>query len=290
MKKILRTAAALLAVIMLVSCFSMSAFAEAMGLDYAYLLFEFPPEQLDDAVKGLKALGAAGFNVTMPYKQAIIGYLDEIDDEAAQLNAVNTVMVREGKLYGYNTDYFGFRQSLKDAGICLQGKKVTILGAGAVSGPVSLALSKEGAEQVTWLNRTADKARLCAEAMNKHRPGTADYDVLNEANLNRRIQESDLIVDITPVGMATNAVKEHAFDASLLNESKTVYHVVYAPWETPILRTAREQGAKAMNGARMSLLQAKRAFEIWTDTEISAEVLEKAISRIEQDVKGTQAK
>jgi len=265
---------------------SMSAFAEAMGLDYAYLLFEFPPEQLDDAVKGLKALGAAGFNVTMPYKQAIIPYLDEIDEEAAQLNAVNTVMVREGRLYGYNTDYYGFRQSLKDAGICLQDKKITVLGAGAVSGPVSLALCKDGAQQVTWLNRTLDKARLCAEQMNKINPGTADFAVLNAENLNRRIRESDLIVDITPVGMATNAIKEHEFDASLLDAGKTVYHVVYAPWETPILRTARERGAKAINGARMSLLQAKRAFEIWTNSEISAKVLEKALMCIEKDVKG----
>lgn len=264
---------------------TMSTFAEAMNLDYAYLLFEFPPQQLEEAIKGLKALGAVGFNVTMPYKQAIIPYLDEIDEEAAQLNAVNTVAVRNGKLYGYNTDFFGFRQSLKDADICLKGKTVTVLGAGAVSGPVSLTLSMDGAQQVTWLNRTEDKARACAEQMNLRRPGMADYAVLCSENLNRRIEKSDLIVDITPVGMATNAIKAHDFDADLLNQEKTVYHVVYAPWETPILSTAREHGAKTMNGARMSLLQAKRAFEIWTEQEVSTAALEQALDRIERDVK-----
>ncbi len=262
----------------------MSIFAENLHLDYAYLLFEFKPQDLRKAVEGLKALGAVGFNVTMPYKRAIMEYLDEVDEEAEKLGAVNTVAIREGKMFGYNTDYYGFRQSLHDSGINVQGKRVAIIGAGAVSGPVSLALVAEQAEHVSWLNRTADKARACAEQMNNWHPGLADWKALDEEALNREIRQSDLIIDITPVGMATNAVKQHTFDVSVLNESKTVYHVVYAPWETPILQIAREHGAKAVNGARMSLNQAKRSFEIWTGAKIELALLQAALQRVESDV------
>lgn len=265
----------------------MSTFAEVIGADYAYLLFEFPPQQLPQAVAGLKALGAAGFNVTMPYKQAIMEYLDEIDAEARLLNAVNTVRIDEnGRLHGSNTDYFGFRQSLKDAGVPVEGRRVTVLGAGAVSGPVWLTLSEERAGHVTWLNRTLDRAEACAAQMNRRSAGIADAALLTRKNLNRQIRESDLIIDVTPVGMATNAVKEHDFDASLIDDTKFFYHVVYAPWETPLLKTAREHGARTMNGARMSVGQAKRAFEIWTGKTVDEATLMQALGRVEADVKG----
>ena len=265
----------------------MSTFAEVIGADYAYLLFEFPPQQLPQAVAGLKALGAAGFNVTMPYKQAIMEYLDEIDAEARLLNAVNTVRIDEnGRLHGSNTDYFGFRQSLKDAGVPVEGRRVTVLGAGAVSGPVWLTLSEERAGHVTWLNRTLDRAEACAAQMNRRSAGIADAALLTRKNLNRQIRESDLIIDVTPVGMATNAVKEHDFDASLIDDTKFFYHVVYAPWETPLLKTAREHGARTMNGARMSVGQAKRAFEIWTGKTVDEATLIQALGRVEADVKG----
>lgn len=265
----------------------MSIFAEATGQDFSYLLFEFPPEQLQQAVEGLKALGAAGFNVTMPYKQAIIEYLDGMDEEAEQLNAVNTVRIDEsGKLFGYNTDYYGFRKSLRDANVPVEGSRVAVIGAGAVSGPVALALEKEKAGHVVWLNKTPEKAEACAAVMNARRPGVAESAILTPDHLNREIRNSDIIVDITPVGMATNDVKEHAFDANLMNPSKFVYHVVYAPWETPILRTARIHGAQIMNGARMSLNQAARAFEIWTGASIDDDTLARALKCIEEDVRG----
>ncbi len=263
----------------------MSVFAEETRLDFAYLLFEFPPRQLRAAVEGLKTLGAAGFNVTMPYKQAILEYLDDVDDGAAQLNAVNTVRIDEdGRLYGSNTDYFGFLQSLRDMNVSVADATITVLGAGAVSGPVSLALTREGAAHVTWLNRTEDKAAACAAKMNEHKAGMADFGLLTSENLNRQLRTSDILVDITPVGMATNAIKMHEFDVSLLNESKLVYHIVYAPWETPLLRIAREHGARIINGARMSVRQAERAFEIWTGTKIYDATVEKALRRVEEDV------
>lgn len=264
----------------------MSLFAEAAQLDYAYLLFEFPPEQLRRAVDGLRALGAAGFNVTMPYKQAIMEYLDEVDSEALQLNAVNTVRIdADGRLYGYNTDYYGFRKSLHDANMCVEGKRVTVLGAGAVAGPVALTLDQEKAGSVVWLNRTIEKAEKWATWMNARRSGVAKSALLTRDNLNRQIGDSDIIIDITPVGMATNNVKEHTFDAELFDDTKSICHVVYAPWETPLLKAAREHGAYTMNGARMSLNQAARAFEIWTGCPVDDHTLESVMRYVEKDVK-----
>ena len=263
-----------------------SSFCESAGEDYAYLLYEFPPDRLTDAVRGLKALGAAGFNVTMPYKQAILDFLDVLDPEAEELNAVNTVVIRDGKLHGYNTDYIGFKNSLRDYGIDPAGKRAVVIGAGAVSGPVRLALAQAGTGHVTWLGRTVEKAERCAAAMNARVPGIASAAALTREALNEEIARSELIFDITPVGMATNSVKEHDFDAGLLGPGKVVYHVVYSPWETPILRAARERGAFAVNGARMSLLQAKASFEIWTGCEVDKNVLESTLKRVEAAVRG----
>ncbi len=263
----------------------MSSFCQATKQDYAYLLYEFPPEKLSDAVHGLKALGAAGFNVTMPYKQAILDYLDVLDPEAEKLNAVNTVAIRSGKLYGYNTDYIGFKHSLRDYGIDPAGRRAVVIGAGAVSGPVRLALSQAGVGHVTWFDLVAEKAEQCAASMNALNPGVASAAQLTPEALNEEIERSELIFDITPVGMSTNSVKEHTFDTSLFKPGKVVYHVVYSPWETPILRAARENGAFAVNGARMSLLQAKASFEIWTGCEIDTNVLESTLKRVEEEVR-----
>lgn len=262
----------------------MNRLCNLMDQNYVYVMFEFPPEKMDAAISGLKALNVCGFNVTMPYKKRIMDYLDEISDEARMLDAVNTVKNVDGKLYGYNTDCFGFKQAFTEAGIKVEGKKVLVLGAGAISGSVSMTMLSGNAEHVTWLNRTKEKAALQAEAMNKIRPGIASSDSLNYSTISKKIEESDIIVNITPVGMSSNSIKMLDFDINKFNEKKTVFDVIYSPLKTPLLKAAESRGAKVYNGIRMFLNQGKLAFEIWTNTKVPDEFIDETEELIKADV------
>ena len=263
----------------------MNRLCELLGQNYVYAMYEFPPEKLDAAIEGLKAINARGFNVTMPYKKCIMPYLDEISDEARTLESVNTVKNMDGRLYGYNTDYFGFKQAFADAGIDIQGKKVLILGAGAISGPVSMTMLKGNAEHVIWLNRTEETAALRAKMMNDIRHGVASAGKLNTASVNKKIEECDIIVNITPVGMSSNTVKLLEMDIGRFNEQKTVFDVLYSPLKTPLLEAAEQRGARVQNGIRMFLNQAKMAFEIWTDTIVPKAYIDEMQAMIEEDVR-----
>ncbi len=262
----------------------MNSWCEQLDRNYVYLMYEFPPQELAEAVAGLKALGAVGFNVTMPYKQRIMEYLDEIDERAEQLGAVNTVTCKDGRLAGYNTDYFGFRQALADADISPTGRKVLVLGAGAVSGPVCMTMLEEGADHVLWLNRNGEAAKLRADAMNRVRRGSADSGTLSPQAVSAGIRESDIIINITPVGMSSNLQKILEFDVNAFNENKTVFDVIYSPLKTPLLMEAERRGAKIQNGIRMFINQAKRAFEIWTGVPVPEQLLDEAERMIAEDI------
>ena len=251
----------------------MNRLCEKLNQNYVYLMYEFPPQNLADAVIGLKTLGVRGFNVTMPYKQKIMEYLDEIDEKAEQLGAVNTVKQKNGRLTGYNTDYFGFRQALADGDISLAGKKVLVLGAGAVSGPVYITMIEEKADYVLWLNRDEEAAEFRAEMMNRIYPGSAGSGGLSPHSVSAGIEESDIIINITPVGMSANAQKMLNFDPDVFNEEKTVFDVIYSPLKTPLLIEAEKRGARIQNGLRMFINQAKRAFEIWTGISVPEQIL-----------------
>lgn len=266
----------------------MNGLCEKLDQNYVYLMYEFPPRDLAGAVSGLKALGVRGFNVTMPYKQQIMEYLDEIDETAERLGAVNTVKQKDGRLTGYNTDYFGFRQALADADISLEGKKVLVLGAGAVSGPVCLTMLEEKAGHVLWLNRDEEAAKFRAGMMNRIRPGSADSGGLAPQSVNAGMEASDVIINITPVGMSGNAQKILRFDPDVFNEKKTVFDVIYSPLKTPLLMEAEKRGARIQNGIRMFINQAKQAFEIWTGISVPEQILcemEYAVARdVDEDL------
>lgn len=251
----------------------MNRLCEQLDQNYVYLMYEVPPCRFLEAVKGLKAMRAGGFNVTMPYKQRIMEYLDEVDETADMLGAVNTVKYDNGRLIGYNTDYFGFKQAMADADISLEGKKVVVLGAGAVSGSVSMTMLEEGADRVLWINRNEEAAERCAKVMNRIRPGSAGSAGLSSQAVSKGIRESDIIINITPVGMTSYPQRILEFDPDALNEKKTVFDILYSPLKTPLLIEAERRGARIQNGIRMFMNQAKKAFEIWTDILVSEEML-----------------
>lgn len=256
------------------------AFRE-LGLNAAYAAFHITPGRLKDAVAGIRALRFRGVNVTIPHKLEVMDYLDEIDEGARAIGAVNTIVNEDGRLIGHNTDGIGYVRSLKEeAGFAVAGKKVLILGAGGAARGVSYALAKEGAAAVYIANRTVSKAVELAEAV---RPFTQADGIGYEAVPDLR-DDIDLIVHNTSVGMHPN-VDEVLIDTSWFHEKLTVSETVYNPLVTRLLKEAAAKGAKTHGGLGMFIYQGAYAFEYWTGRAAPVAAMREAV--LEAFRKGT---
>ncbi|WP_409341409.1 shikimate dehydrogenase [Paenibacillus sp. MBLB4367] len=235
------------------------AFAEA-GLNAAYAAFHIKPGTLKDAINGIRALQFRGVNVTIPHKEEVMSYMDEIDEGARIIGAVNTVVNDGGKLIGYNTDGIGYIRSLKEeTGLTLSGKKVLMLGAGGASRGVAYALAKEGAAAIWFANRTVERAKDLAAYTSAYTEsagiGLGDIDAIKD--------QVDIVVNNTPVGMHPN-VDEVPIDTSWFHEGLVVSDIIYTPMETRLLREAKHKGAVTHSGLGMFIYQGAYAFEYWT--------------------------
>lgn len=239
---------------------------KALGLDYLYLCQRVPRGQAEQWLRCAAFAGYVGFNATMPHKQALVPLMDELDEDARRCGAVNTVCIRDGKYYGYNTDGAGFVRALAGEGLSPAGKRVVLLGAGGAAKAVALRLAREGAAQVTICNRTYERAAaLCAlDGAGVLRP--ADFD---ELTLYREARRCDLLVNCTSLGMdgARGRFEDLSFLDALRPEAM-VCDLIYSPAETELLARARQRGHRTMNGLGMLLHQAILALEWFTDTEI----------------------
>ncbi|TBL75367.1 shikimate dehydrogenase [Paenibacillus thalictri] len=235
------------------------AFRE-VGLNAAYGAFHILPGTLKEAVNGIRALGFRGVNVTIPHKVELMEYLDEIDEGARQIGAVNTIVNEKGRLIGYNTDGIGYVRSLKEeTGIDLAGKRVLMLGAGGAARGVGYALAKEGAARITIANRTKERAEELAEYMARF----TEAEGIGLEQVAQAASEADLIVNNTSVGMHPN-VDEVPMDTALIREGIVVSDLVYNPLVTKFLREAQQRGAAIHSGLGMFIYQGAYAFEYWT--------------------------
>ncbi len=247
------------------------AFAK-LGLDYAYLAFEVGNEELEDAVKGLKALKVRGYNVSMPNKTVIGQYLDHLSPAAKLCGAVNTVVNDNGVLTGHITDGIGYMRSLQDAGIDVIGKKMTIVGAGGAATAIEIQAALDGVKEISIFNRKDEfweRAEQNVKNINETTNCKATlYDLANTEALRREINDSYLFANATGVGMKPLEGQMVIPDASFLREDLIVTDVVYMPEETELLRVAKEVGCKTINGLGMMLYQGAAAFELWTGKEM----------------------
>jgi len=235
----------------------------ALNLNYVYLAFKVPPENLVDAVKGLRALGVVGFNVTIPHKVSVMRYLDELSPDAEVVGSVNTVVNRGGRLVGYNTDYLGVMNTFKNLGIRLEGTSVTVLGAGGASRAVVYALVLSGVERVFIVNRTLERAiSLVSEFSSKFPNICLTPMSLTMENLREAIQKSHLIINTTSVGMYPRT-EESLVPSELLRSDLVVMDIVYNPLETKLLRDAKAKDAKIIDGVGMLVYQAAASFKLW---------------------------
>ena len=236
------------------------------ALDWTYLAWPVEPSSLGDAVRGLRALGAAGANVTMPHKETVIEYLDELSGDAREVGAVNTIQPVGDKLVGHNTDVDGFAEFLSgDAGYEAEGKSALVLGSGGAARAVVKGLESLGVERVTVAGRDADRTESVAGLAGV--AGGASWD--DAAKL---ASEADLIVNATPVGTAG----DHVLPEARLRPEQCVVDLIYAPPSTPLVEAARAAGAQAWGGLGMLVRQAAASFTIWTGQPAPLEAMSAA--------------
>ena len=233
-----------------------------LSLDYVYVAFNIPPNDLKKAVLGFKMFSIKGINVTIPYKENIIPYLDEIDPLAEKIGAVNTIK-NEGKyLIGKNTDASGAKKALLDAGCEITGKKALILGAGGAAKAVSFAIS-EDLDAVYIVNRTEKRAIKLAKDLTNKTTIKAVGKNMSINTLKNLVNDVDILINTTPLGMYPD-IEASPISEEILHKNLFVFDIVYNPLETRLLKEARKIGCKTLGGLDMFVNQGALAFEWWT--------------------------
>ena len=241
-----------------------------------YLAFEVDRENLEQAVENIRLHQMLGANISMPYKQEVITYLDELDESALLIGAVNTIVNQNGRLIGYNTDGFGFFRSLSNFHI--KGKNLTILGAGGAASAIIGQAMLDGVEKVCVFDlrdRLAGHQERMGQMSRRLGHPIQLLAVEDLAALTDAVNQSDLFINATGLGMDGKSLpipSDFVFPKGLL-----VADMTYCPAETPFLRLAREQGLQTVNGLGMLLYQAEKAFELMTGKKMPSEEIKKAL-------------
>lgn len=230
------------------------------GAAYRYDVRTVRPEELPAFVRWAKDGGCAGFNVTMPHKEAILPLLDEVDTTAASCGAVNTVCIREGRAIGHNTDGTGFLDSLAGQGFYPQGRTVLLLGAGGAAKAVGHALAAAGAGRIIVCARCLERAAALAAQL----PGCGEGIVLAQDAIQRAAAACDLLVNATPLGMAGSPAFARLDFLQAMPPHAVVYDLVYHPRRTALLEAAARQGLRTVGGIDLLIRQAVRAFTFFT--------------------------
>ena len=247
---------------------------DALGMDYAYVAFDVNPNDLSSAIEGAKSLNIKGFNVTIPHKIEVMQYLNELDEVASLIGAVNTIDFKN--LKGYNTDGIGAVRAIEEVSP-IKDKDVIVAGAGGASRAISFYLAKFGASSITILNRNADKAQNLAEdVLKSDLIGDVNSDSISQ--INGYLGNADILVDTTPLGMDPHIDDEPIARADSMHEDLVVFDAVYNPNETVLIKEAIKAGAKPVYGIKMLLYQGAESFKIWTGQDAPIDVMEKALN------------
>ena len=249
---------------------------QKFGLDWAYLAFDIPAERAGEAVAAIRTLHMRGANVTMPCKNAVIPFLDELTPAARAIQAVNTIVNEDGVLVGHNTDGCGYTQNLRRNGIEVEGKKIVLLGGGGAASAIAIQAALEGAAEIAVFNlRDAFWPRVeqGLKAIAQAAPGCAISlrDLEDRAALKAAIDRCDILSNATRVGMAPYEDQSNITDGSWYRPDLVVTDVVYAPPETKMLREARAAGCKTCDGLGMLLCQGAEAFRLYSGLEMPVE-------------------
>jgi shikimate dehydrogenase len=252
-----------------------------LGLDYAYLCFDVDQSNLKEAIAAMRTLRVRGGNISMPNKIAVMEYLDVLSPQAQLCGAVNTIVNDDGVLTGHITDGIGYMMALRDKGIDMTGKKMTIVGAGGAGKAIQVQAALDGVGELSIFNakdgywqRALDTA---AELEEKTNCRVNVYDLADLDALKEQIYDSYLLANATGVGMKPLEGQTYIPDISYFKPGMIVTDVVYAPKETLFLKMAKEAGCETMNGMGMMLFQGAAAFKLWTGQDMPIEHMKKVL-------------
>jgi shikimate dehydrogenase len=268
-----------------ISPYFQQAALEYYGLDIRYEAWETAPAELERTVNSLRKAQNIGANVTVPYKEAVLPMLDEVDDLASSIGAVNTVVKKDNRLLGFNTDADGFMKALdKEGHFAPKGKRVVMLGAGGVARAAGLVMLREKVASLAITNRTFERASALAESLagyaRKASPGPQDRQpdvtAFHWENLDsaRTFAQCDLIVHCTTMGMKDGPQEEKSpLSLEVIPKNVLVYDVVYNPPLTPLLSLAHEAGANILGGLAMLVYQGAASFRLWIGREAPVDIM-----------------
>jgi shikimate dehydrogenase len=254
-----------------------SAF-NTLGLNSVYVAFDIDPESIEEAARAIRVMGIRGINITIPHKQTIIPYLDEVSPDAKLTGAVNTVKNENGKLLGYNTDVGGFLRAIReDLDFSPEGNTLFLIGAGGAARAVLSAFCMNGGAVVYITDIIKDKALELANQFKANFQNiTIETVELDNQNLiEQKFNEADILVNASPAGM--DGVGSLDIPLTSLNKNAVVYDLVYKPPDTNLLKEAKQLGHKASGGLSMLLYQGAESFEIWTGKNAPVEIMKKAL-------------
>ena len=247
---------------------------EELKLDYVFLAFKVEVAEVTNAIRGVRALGIHGLNVTMPHKNAVIKYLDELDPTAKTIASVNTILNKAGRLFGFNTDGVGALNALEQNVVVVKGKKILLLGAGGAAKAIAYTLSQE-ADELVILNRTPRPVTELSDRLKQKFNKKISADVLTPKTVKANLVEADVIINATSIGMEPNA-DQTMVAPEWLKPDLTLMDIVYNPFETKLVKDAKAAGAKVVSGVEMLIYQGAASFEIWTACKAPVEVMRKA--------------
>lgn len=259
-----------------------NAMIRAAGLDCLYDARRVSGADTAVWLERAKQERYAGFNATMPHKENLVPLMDELSADAARFQSVNTVCIREGRAYGYNTDGDGFLQALREADMDPTGKSVLVLGAGGAAKAVVSKLIQAGARNVAIANRTAERARMVCAQVGDMKLTPCDF---SRETLCRRAAQSQLVINCTSLGMTGTAGQfEDLSFLEKLDEGAGIFDLIYSPARTRLLERAQELGHKTANGLGMLVWQAVFALEHFAQTKLDgpamAAVARKALEEV----------
>lgn len=267
---------------------------KSMNMNYVYVPFKVEKKDLKYAIRGAKAFGLKGLNVTIPHKQKVINELDKFDIMANLIGAVNTIDFKDGKSKGYNTDCIGAVKAIEE--VCdLKNKNVVIVGAGGAARAIAFQIAIEEVNNLTMINRSSKKAKsliydiktlLSADYTDNskldditidfsHIDLNFDYGGLDD--LPNCLKNADILIDTTPVGMHPNINDEPIATKDMMHSDLIVNDIVYNPIETCLIKEAKKANATVISGIKMLLYQGVENFKIWTGNEAPIDVMEKAL-------------
>lgn len=251
---------------------------EKLGLNYAYLSFEVGKDNLKDAVQSIKTLNMRGVNLSMPNKKEVIQYLDEISETAELSQSVNTIVNDNGILKGYSTDGKGFFKSLEEEKIFIKDKNITILGTGGASIAIISQAVFEGIKNIFVFKRDKnweEQKKILDNIANKTNCNIELNSLEDKNILKKKIEESDLLINATSVGMKENiSLIEYK---NFFRKDLTVCDIIYNPSKTKLLQIAEKEGCKIINGIGMLLYQGALSFELWTDKKMPVDYIKEII-------------